>query len=525
MRSKIEGDGKLTITWDPLDKMHKPGPDYKIVVGYRKITDPPSEFINATVPGDKTSFVVPDPGSNEKYEVFVQAKNKYGSGPKSKIEVMTSGDKAITSAVKNVKVVSTSSTDVVLSWDEVERATGYRIYYRTGSTRKRRESPGTDYKDVTTKDGGNVTGLQPNKDYKVAVAALNANGAGPKSQEVSFKTDIGVPGIPTNVKLNILGSGLHLSWTPPSNENGDVTSYTVRWYKTDEPAVKHAMTLDGDAQEAFITKNLDPVSYYTVELVANTDAGEGKSWVMKGVVVGEPDSPGKPDKPIVQAVNGSILNVTFTLPENYVGDIPNKFRVFYYKKESDNPVVKNISQAYPDKAWLELDKLEHTTYIIWTVGENSLGVSGKSEKVEGTTPIEPIVVPAKESSDDPFYGKIWFIILICLIILLIIIILLIYCCCNRRGGKYPVGDKEKDRGGWDSQPLKDYADLPMDEVNGDAIKNHKEPVRSASQNSIQKEPISDDEGSLDDYGEDTKFNEDGSFIGQYGDDDKKPLKV
>lgn len=103
----------------------------------------------------------------------------------------------------------------------------------------------------------------------------------------------------------------------------------------------------------------------------------------------------------------------------------------------DNPVVKNISQAYPDKAWLELDKLEHTTYIIWTVGENSLGVSGKSEKVEGTTPIEPIVVPAKESSDDPFYGKIWFIILICLIILLIIIILLIYCCCNRRGGKYP----------------------------------------------------------------------------------------
>lgn len=68
-----------------------------------------------------------------------------------------------------------------------------------------------------------------------------------------------------------------------------MTSYTVRWYKTDEPAVKHAMTLDGDAQEAFITKNLDPVSYYTVELVANTDAGEGKSWVMKGVVVGEPD--------------------------------------------------------------------------------------------------------------------------------------------------------------------------------------------------------------------------------------------
>ena len=54
------------------------------------------------------------------------------------------------------------------------------------------------------------------------------------------------------------------------------------------------------------------------------------------------------------------------------------------------------------------------------------------------------------------------------------------------------------------------------------------PVRNASQNSIQKKPLikdtDDDADSLDDYGEDAKFKENGSFIGQYGGEDDKKLE-
>ena len=54
------------------------------------------------------------------------------------------------------------------------------------------------------------------------------------------------------------------------------------------------------------------------------------------------------------------------------------------------------------------------------------------------------------------------------------------------------------------------------------------PVRNASQNSVEKKPLAedfdDDADSLDDYGEDTKFKEDGSFIGQYGGEDNKKLE-
>ena len=58
--------------------------------------------------------------------------------------------------------------------------------------------------------------------------------------------------------------------------------------------------------------------------------------------------------------------------------------------------------------------------------------------------------------------------------------------------------------------------------------NGKKNFRSASQNSMDKPPpfdnddVDEDKDSLDDYGEDHKFNEDGSFIGQYAEDEKKP---
>ena len=44
-----------------------------------------------------------------------------------------------------------------------------------------------------------------------------------------------------------------------------------------------------------------------------------------------------------------------------------------------------------------------------------------------------------------------------------------------------------------------------------------------SQGSLDKPSLANesDRDSLDDYGEGPQFNEDGSFIGEYGDDDKK----
>eukprot|EP00112_Aurelia_sp_Birch-Aquarium-sp1_P018644 Seg447.9 transcript_id=Seg447.9/GoldUCD/mRNA.D3Y31 product="hypothetical protein" protein_id=Seg447.9/GoldUCD/D3Y31 len=60
--------------------------------------------------------------------------------------------------------------------------------------------------------------------------------------------------------------------------------------------------------------------------------------------------------------------------------------------------------------------------------------------------------------------------------------------------------------------------MPL-QVNG--VQEAPPPPRYNSQVSIEKKPPSDDPDSFDDYNEDSRFNEDGSFIGQYGEEKRR----
>ena len=70
-----------------------------------------------------------------------------------------------------------------------------------------------------------VAGLKPGSTYTVAVRAINANAKSPYSTSVQFEA--GIPDPPTNVTATA-GSGTALvKWTPPTQNNANVTDYTV----------------------------------------------------------------------------------------------------------------------------------------------------------------------------------------------------------------------------------------------------------------------------------------------------------
>ncbi|CAH1774835.1 unnamed protein product [Owenia fusiformis] len=113
----------------------------------------------------------------------------------------------------------------------------------------------------------------------------------------------------------------------------------------------------------------------------------------------------------------------------------------------------------------------------------------------------------------------WYIIVIVAVILLIIIIFLICCCClrNNKGDSYPVDRNERKAG---HDPEKEMADSGFH----DYTRPEDQPgarSRASISSSIKYDSEEDEE--LDQYGDiDTgKFNEDGSFIGLYGQDKKK----
>ncbi|XP_018573146.1 host cell factor 2 isoform X2 [Anoplophora glabripennis] len=70
--------------------------------------------------------------------------------------------------------------------------------------------------------------LEPGTAYKFRVAAINSVGRGEWSEVSAFKTCLpGFPGAPSAIKIAKSADGAHLSWEPPSANQGEILEYSV----------------------------------------------------------------------------------------------------------------------------------------------------------------------------------------------------------------------------------------------------------------------------------------------------------
>lgn len=141
------------------------------------------------------------------------------NGPFSVIESATAGDGTTTlPAPTGLKVVSTTTTTAVLSWNKVDGAGLYRIYRSGAST------------NVGATDAANTTitisGLSPNTEYSFQVAADTTTAKpGTKSSAVKGKTKAVSLAKPTGLKGSaITKTSFRVTCSPVK----DATYY--RWY-------------------------------------------------------------------------------------------------------------------------------------------------------------------------------------------------------------------------------------------------------------------------------------------------------
>lgn len=158
------------------------------------------------------------------------------------------------------------------------------------------------------------------------------------------------------------------------------------------------------------------------------------------------------------------------------------------------------------------------------VGEYRCDVTnGHSSDSAAANLTKPIFEPPKPT---PVVGAslqdLWwvFVIVICIILLIILILVCILCIQRNKGDTYPVDEKER----WNGND-------PEKELMDDGFQDYQRPEDGplkGSQASLTStiKMDSDEDGSLAEYGDldAGKFNEDGSFIGQYATDKKKAAK-
>ncbi|CAG5130561.1 unnamed protein product, partial [Candidula unifasciata] len=216
------------------------------------------------------------------YEIRVRAYNSQGpSQREAKITVLTKEEVLVPSPPINLKATALSSNSIAVTWDPPVESKGVvelyvLIYYKVGSKSE---------DEIRVKETFyTLKNLQQFREYSFRVLAVNENGRGQSTAEVTARTFSAIPTAPPqNFTLEVSSStSLIVRWQPPPQDfqNGIITGYKIRLrrkgYRDKEGDTK---VTDGNRNTYALT-DLRKGTEYQVRIAATTVNGTGPftSW-------------------------------------------------------------------------------------------------------------------------------------------------------------------------------------------------------------------------------------------------------
>ncbi|XP_077986502.1 neuronal cell adhesion molecule-like [Glandiceps talaboti] len=516
----------MVISWDAMEPETHNGPNFNYILKWRKAGD---EDWTPEMIGDweTTSFRVDTDKPWTMFEMTIQTSNMQGTGPDPVEAVGFSGESAPVGKPANVVLTVNGPTEIMVDWNEPPQdtvngeITGYKILYTSVSLAKQqRQKRAVETKELVVNTAPAIlSDLTPYSTYTIEVQAKNSAGDGPSSDPVNADTPEGVPGIVADYELIALSNGFYLRWDFPENPNGVITGYEITCEKMLGTELGHILTYN--ITDAYIFKkkigDLKPLTQYLVKIRAHTKVGGGE-YIRREETTRELAPPRSPSQPELVQVGDSSMNVTWTTDEE--GPSVNHYVVRHKKKGTSENDWTSSEEIDPlDRMWHVLSDLDSGTwYDIQVAAFNMKGTAQSPLATEQTSG-----AGALEASDS-VVKKGWFIGLMCVIVFLLIILLIICLIKRNKGGKYHVSEKEDQlHGDIESDPHKDDGD-GFREYKGKDSPDETEPLKKPDNASHRSSKVGSDTDSMAEYGDggDTgQFNEDGSFIGQYGDEKKR----
>uniref|UniRef100_A0A8C1H8U5 Neural cell adhesion molecule L1 n=1 Tax=Cyprinus carpio carpio TaxID=630221 RepID=A0A8C1H8U5_CYPCA len=297
VRSDSIDPGNLVITWKEMDRHSFNGPGFRYKVMWRKVlgSGPSWHTKFMTSP----PFTVTDVGNFSAFDIKVQAVNEMGEGPEPKSTIGYSGEDYPIEAPMDVGVALINSTTVVVKWAPINRETvrgrlqGYKIYlmhYGPESRHLRQERvwegkpSNISFLITDSNEERKVLGdLQPYSHYGLSVSVFNNKGEGPQSDPLTFHTPEGVPGPPSSLLLDSPSeTEMTLHWTPPTQPNGVLKGYTLKYQQVDKEDSPMQMIEISDHVVSHFSLKLDPHSRYRFYLRGYTAKGEGLPIIREG---------------------------------------------------------------------------------------------------------------------------------------------------------------------------------------------------------------------------------------------------
>jgi fibronectin type 3 domain-containing protein len=176
------------------------------------------------------------------------------------------------SAPTEVTARTLSSNTIRITWNTVQGATSYKVYYSSSSGQANPSQTTT----VTT-TSYERTSLLSDSTYYFKVAAVNSAGEGTASSIVSAKTNkLFSPGIPTGVSaIALSSSSIRISWSSPSNSSFDRPTGYYIYRSTSASGTFPYLTYTSSLSYTDTGLDASTIYYYCVK--ATNDNGDGSA--------------------------------------------------------------------------------------------------------------------------------------------------------------------------------------------------------------------------------------------------------
>ncbi|XP_076366090.1 neogenin-like isoform X4 [Tachypleus tridentatus] len=264
----------VTLSWKEPVKTN--GAIFSYSVYYRDGSSKRERVINTTRPRlEEVSIQGLQPSTN--YIIRVVAYNQHGPGESSEeMTVQTHPEVHVPSPALDLQASPKSPTSIFIQWNSPAKHSGpvqnYKLYYM---------EVGTSEEHVVTTSDTNymLQSLRKFTEYSFWVVAINQNGPGVSTEEVTSKTYSDIPDdTPQNVTVEAASStSIIVRWQPPPKEaqNGIITGYKIR-YKLKGSRRGDTVTTDGNRRLYALT-GLKRGARYNIRIAALSVNGSGPS--------------------------------------------------------------------------------------------------------------------------------------------------------------------------------------------------------------------------------------------------------
>lgn len=269
------------------------------------------------------------------------------------------------------------ASSVTLGWttpsDGGSPITGYQVWRGT--------APGAESLLTTVGVGQTFVDetVTPGTTYWYQIAAVNAIGAGPRSNELSAST-AAPPGAPTLLGAPADGA-VALSWTEPDDGGSAITGYNI--YRRVGTGAEGLFATTGAAETIYVDGAVDIGTEYTYRVTAVNAAGEGARSNAVSVTPTQPDAITAPDPPTLTGTRakGSFgIRLTWSLPASDGGSPISSY--FIYRRGPGEASLSLFAIAdAATRSHLDDSVERRATYTYAVTAFNSYHESQRSNEV------------------------------------------------------------------------------------------------------------------------------------------------